>query len=159
MKLISFAVAAILSATGLTVVAGCSSSSDNPGNTNIQSDSGSDTQQQGDGAAPAAPNLASGYCFDLGYTLGVESSNEGESGNCIFPDGTSCANWDFFRGKCGQAFSFCNLHGGSISNRLANMGTWIADYAVCTLNGVECDELTFFKTGTCDTNMFSQFSQ
>jgi len=26
---------------------------------------------------------------------------------CLFPDGSECSEWDFFRGICGQQYSYC----------------------------------------------------
>lgn len=47
--------------------------------------------------ASAMANPSSVYCADMGYTLDI-------NGTCIFPDGTSCPEWDFFRGECGQQY-------------------------------------------------------
>ena len=46
----------------------------------------------------AIPNPASVYCEDMGYTLNLSN------GTCIFQNGSSCPEWDFFRGDCGQAY-------------------------------------------------------
>jgi putative hemolysin len=97
---------------------------------------------------PLAPpmggvNPASVYCVVLGY--------EASSDQCTFPDATSCEQWAFFRGECGQAHSFCNLHGGTVSNKIEDMGTWTASYAVCTLpTGKHCEEGTFARTCSCE---------
>jgi hypothetical protein len=45
----------------------------------------------------AMPNPSSVYCADMGYILDL-------NGTCIFPDGTSCPEWDFFRGECGSQY-------------------------------------------------------
>jgi|GEM_PF-2937159 len=42
----------------------------------------------------AIPNPAVTYCQNMGYTLSGE--------NCLFDDGTSCEQWAFYRGECGQ---------------------------------------------------------
>ncbi|MDO8460097.1 MAG: hypothetical protein Q7S74_03240 [Nanoarchaeota archaeon] len=44
----------------------------------------------------AIPNLASSYCVEQGYNLSGES--------CIFPDNTSCPQWDFYNKICGQNY-------------------------------------------------------
>lgn len=88
------------------------------------------------------PPSADDYCRSLGYVLG--------SGTCTFPDGSSCNEWAFYRGECGQAHSYCNRHGGSISMRTKDMGTWTAIVGVCARDGKECPESTFYKTGTCE---------
>jgi len=95
-------------------------------------------------AAPTgSANPASVYCAALGYQAGGEQ--------CAFPDGTSCEQWSFYRGECGQAHSFCNLHGGTVTSKTENMGTWTATYAVCTLpTGKQCHEDTFAHSCTCE---------
>jgi len=44
----------------------------------------------------AIPNPASAYCVEQGYTL--------ENGLCIFPDGNSCGQWDFYQDECGEEY-------------------------------------------------------
>jgi len=47
--------------------------------------------------ASAMANPSSVYCADMGYTLDL-------NGTCIFPDGNTCPEWDFFRGECGSQY-------------------------------------------------------
>jgi len=54
------------------------------------------------------------YCHELGYDMRVEEGPLGQSGICIFPDGTECEEWAFFKGQCGQEWSFCEQQGGEI---------------------------------------------
>ncbi len=89
-----------------------------------------------------SPNPASVYCDKLGYKL--------EDRYCIFPDGTNCNAWDFFRGKCGQKFTLCERQGYKIENRVGNMGDWTSEYAVCVFpNGSECLEQDYLE-GNCN---------
>ena len=82
-------------------------------------------------------NPASGYCDKLGYKF--------EDGECIFPDGTKCKAWDFFRGEYGQKFTYCERQGFKIENRIDNMGSWTSEYAVCVFpDGSECLEQDYF---------------
>lgn len=47
-------------------------------------------------------NPASVYCQEQGYTLEMRTDADGgQYGVCIFPDGTECDEWAFFRGECG----------------------------------------------------------
>jgi len=86
----------------------------------------------------ASPNPASVYCVKLGYKI--------KNSNCIFPDGTICKAWDFFRGKCGQKFTYCEHQGFKIENRVDNMGGWTTEYAVCVfLDGSECLEQDYLE--------------
>jgi putative hemolysin len=87
-------------------------------------------------------NPSSAYCIDLGYTL-TEST-------CTFPDGTACDAWAFYRGECGQAHSFCNLHGGSLTSTTEDMGSWTATYGLCTFpDGKHCAEDAFARSCKC----------
>jgi putative hemolysin len=58
------------------------------------------------GVGFALPNPAATMCDALGYTIREEK--------CIFPDGTSCDQWAFWRGTCGQTYHICTLRGGSL---------------------------------------------
>lgn len=88
------------------------------------------------------PDPAAVYCSDLGYDY--------EGGNCIFPDGSSCLAWDFYWGKCGQSFTYCEQQGYTIKNRVEDVGTWTGEYAVCVFNDCsECEEQDYFD-GDCE---------
>ena len=53
------------------------------------------------GGAVGLPNPASAYCEEQGYTLEIRTDSDGgEYGVCIFPDGSECEEWAFFRGEC-----------------------------------------------------------
>jgi putative hemolysin len=45
-------------------------------------------------------NPASKHCTDLGYRLEIRNESGGQVGYCIFPDGSECEEWAFFRGEC-----------------------------------------------------------
>jgi len=48
------------------------------------------------------PNPASVYCEQNGNTLEIHTADDGsQSGVCIFPDGSTCDEWAYFRGECG----------------------------------------------------------
>jgi putative hemolysin len=46
------------------------------------------------------PNPASKFCEDSGYILELRTDANGTAGYCIFPDGSECEEWAFFRGEC-----------------------------------------------------------
>jgi len=51
------------------------------------------------------PNPASAYCEQQGYHLEVRTdSNSSQAGYCIFPDGSECDEWAYFRGECKPAY-------------------------------------------------------
>ena len=70
---------------------------------------GPQTQAASDPAAtdrPQAgmPNPASVYCTQNGNKLEIRTAADGsQNGNCVFPDGSTCEEWAYFRGECGLA--------------------------------------------------------
>jgi putative hemolysin len=89
---------------------------------------------------PGSP--AAIYCEKTGY----EASGDA----CVFPDGTSCDQWAFYRAKCGQEHSYCQTHGGTITNEERDSGGFTVDEAICTVEGKRCTEEDFYRDGTCD---------
>ena len=50
------------------------------------------------------PNPASLYCTQNGNKSEIRTSADGsQTGVCIFPDGSTCDEWAYFRGECGPA--------------------------------------------------------
>ena len=50
------------------------------------------------------PNPASVYCEQQGNKLEIATAMDGsQNGLCIFPNGSSCDEWAYFRGECGPA--------------------------------------------------------
>lgn len=48
------------------------------------------------------PNPASVYCEENGNQLEIQTAADGgQTGVCIFPDGSVCEEWAYFRGECG----------------------------------------------------------
>jgi putative hemolysin len=45
-------------------------------------------------------NPASVNCEEQGYTLEMRTDENGTYGVCIFPDGSECEEWAYFRGEC-----------------------------------------------------------
>jgi len=47
------------------------------------------------------PNPASVYCEQKGNTLEIRTAADGsQAGVCVFPDGSTCDEWAYFRGEC-----------------------------------------------------------
>ena len=47
------------------------------------------------------PNPASVYCEQNGNKLEIQTASDGsQSGICVFPDGSTCEEWAYFRGEC-----------------------------------------------------------
>jgi putative hemolysin len=52
------------------------------------------------------PNPASVYCEQTGNKIEIRTAADGsQSGICIFPDGSTCDEWAYYRGECGPAES------------------------------------------------------
>jgi putative hemolysin len=50
------------------------------------------------------PNPASVYCEQNGNRLEIHTAADGSQyGICVFPDGSTCDEWTFYRGECGPA--------------------------------------------------------
>lgn len=50
------------------------------------------------------PNPASLYCEENGNQLEIQTASDGsQSGVCVFPDGSTCDEWAYFRGECGPS--------------------------------------------------------
>ena len=47
------------------------------------------------------PNPASVFCVEQGFKSEIRTATDGsQSGVCIFPDGSECDEWAYFRGEC-----------------------------------------------------------
>jgi putative hemolysin len=50
------------------------------------------------------PNPASVYCTQNGNKLEIHTAADGsQNGICVFPDGSACDEWAYYRGECGSA--------------------------------------------------------
>lgn len=76
-------------------------------------------------------NPATSYCSLLGYQTGIQDTAQGQVGICTLPDGEVCGEWDFFRGKCGQDFTWCAVNGLQVRAVSESDGSSIQEYAVC----------------------------
>jgi putative hemolysin len=53
---------------------------------------------------PDMPNPATLHCEQNGNTHEIRTAEDGsQSGVCIFPDGSTCDEWAYFRGECAPA--------------------------------------------------------
>lgn len=68
----------------------------------------------------ALANPASVYCEENGGMLELRSDKDGNvSGVCIFPDGSECDEWAFFRGECGSVAAESSAAATQVENTLA----------------------------------------
>jgi len=109
-------------------------------------------------AEPNVPNPASVYCEEQGGEVEIRTADDGgQYGVCVFPDGSECEEWAFFRGECevqtpgsagmpNPASVYCEEQGGEVEIRTADDG---GQYGVCVFpDGSECEEWAFFR-GEC----------
>ena len=95
-----------------------------------QCEAQSEVDLTGDGPKAAGmPNPSAVYCKRLGYQYTTVADDEGnKSGYCSLPDGTVCGGWDFYRGKCGQEWSYCKLQGYDVKD-VARWEGWVGGCA------------------------------
>jgi len=56
------------------------------------------------GGGSQIANPAATHCVEQGYTSQIRTAADGSQyGVCIFPDGSECEEWAFFRGECSPA--------------------------------------------------------
>lgn len=76
-------------------------------------------------------NPAAVYCSMLGYKYSIQDINDGQIGICRMPDESICEAWEFLRGKCGQAYSWCAINGLTIQPTTVTEDSTVMEYAVC----------------------------
>lgn len=105
------------------------------------------------------PNPASVYCEEQGGTVEMRQDAAGNTtGVCVFPDGSECDEWAFYRGECAPADQapaanmpnpasvFCEGQGGTVEMHQDAEGN---QYGMCVFpDGSECDEWAYFR-GEC----------
>lgn len=76
------------------------------------------------------PNPASVYVKFLGYKSEIRFDSLGNQTKvCIFPDGSECDEWLFFKGICGAKYSYCAIRGCETENFVDSLAH--TSYAIC----------------------------
>jgi putative hemolysin len=123
--------------------------------------------QAADGIEPKAPiaqptisplpNPASAFCVQQGYKVEIRAAPDGsQTGYCLFPDGSECDEWAYFRGKCSPAnqssamhnpaSAYCEKQGYQVEIRTDEDGN---QSGFCLFpGGSACDEWAYFR-GEC----------
>jgi putative hemolysin len=78
------------------LLAGCASAATEPSPTPAPPPPPTETESPSAGLA----NPASVFCEEQGGQLEIRTEAGGEVGYCIFPDGSECEEWAYFRGEC-----------------------------------------------------------
>ena len=116
-------------------------------------------------AAPTEPaagiaNPASQFCVDRGYQSEIRDEAGGQVGYCLFPDGSECEEWAFYRGECAPASESEAAPAASMPNPASQFcvdrgyQSEIRDEAggqvgYCIFSdGSECEEWAFYR-GEC----------
>ncbi len=111
-------------------------------------------------AAADMANPASKYCVDQGYQSVIRDEAGGQVGYCVFPNGSECEEWAFYRGECAPAGE-----SQAVSEKLANPasencvavgGQWSIEnrvgggqYGVCLFeDNRQCEEWALLR-GDC----------
>jgi putative hemolysin len=114
---------------------------------------------------PGMPNPASVYCEQQGFKVEIRTAADGnQAGFCLFPDGSECDEWTYFRGECTPASStgsmpnpasaYCVEQGYKSEIRTAADGS---QGGVCIFpDGSVCDEWEFFR-GDCAPSGSTQY--
>jgi putative hemolysin len=110
--------------------------------------------------APSMPNPASEFCVEQGYQSEIRDEAGGQVGYCLFPDGSECEEWAFYRGECapagesqatpGQlanpASENCIEQGGTVSIQTREDG---GQYGICLFeDNRQCEEWALLR-GDC----------
>jgi TolB protein len=115
--------------------------------------------------APTEPaaglaNPASTFCVDQGYKWESREEPGGQKGYCIFPDGSECDEWAFYRGECAPASAAqptpaqlanpasgnCAKQGGTVSIQTREDGS---QYGICLFeDNMQCEEWALLR-GDC----------
>lgn len=103
-------------------------------------------------ANPNIPCPACVYCQLLGYQVDLVT------GMVTFPDNSQCEHWDFYRGECGQQWSYCEQQGYRIETITEDMGSWMAKYALCRYDDSSCCLEQDFILGRCQPGQCEHFS-
>ncbi|MEJ2758320.1 MAG: DUF333 domain-containing protein [Anaerolineales bacterium] len=64
---------------------------------------GSQSSRDNQGGQIGMPNPASVYCEEQGGQIEMRENARGTYGVCIFPDGSECDEWAYYRGECSPA--------------------------------------------------------
>ncbi len=86
------------------------------------------------------PNPASAYCEEQQGRLEVRSAADGsQSGVCVFPDGSECDEWAFYRGECGPGGKAAGPSAEVVAARRDSALAYVAEHYGDQAPAVELD--------------------
>jgi hypothetical protein len=107
--------------------------------------------------AAGLANPASVFCVDQGGQVKIRDEAAGQVGYCLFPDGSECEEWAFYRGECAPASTGstqlanpasqnCVAVGGTVSLQTRGDG---GQYGICLFeDNRQCEEWALLR-GQC----------
>ncbi len=81
------------------------------------------------------------YCNQMGYNYKIVEDN-GQRGVCIMPNKEECDEWDFYKGKCGEEYSYCTVNGYELRTEDDGKDPFSVEYAVCYDDGEKIGSVT-----------------
>jgi putative hemolysin len=117
---------------GGLLMSGCASLSSTPSNPTTPPTQPARPTQPADSQTPAPAATGSGLanpasvnCVQKGNRLEIRTAADGgQVGICIFPDGSECEEWAFFRGECGPGTPASPIAGaGETATAASGTGT------------------------------------
>ena len=75
---------------------------------------------------------AATYCEEMGYEYRVVKTEDGERGIVALPDGREYDAWAFYRGECGEEFSYCAQNGWPVA-KIAGADSFAGQCTTCVL--------------------------
>lgn len=99
--------------------------------------------------APDMANPASEHCVDEEGRLEIRDTSGGQVGYCIFPDGSECEEWAFFKGECAPGGSYQPLDSADCTD-LADAVAKTVDVEVATDTAAFDDYVTSESGSGCE---------
>jgi putative hemolysin len=106
----------------------------------------------GSGSSSSLSNPAAAYCEKAGYQYILADDS------CALANGIACDVWDFYRGSCGQSYTYCEKHNGVIQNVTEKSGTATYEYALCTFSDNSVCLEDDYINGKCKPGQCSSYS-
>jgi C1A family cysteine protease len=93
----------------------------------------------------ALSNPSAVYCESLGYTYISSSISDGEIGICEISENVKLDAWDFFEGKTGQQYSYCEKNGYSVKTMGDGKNAYSKEYSACSVVDKSVTDLMNFS--------------
>ncbi|MBY8998716.1 MAG: DUF333 domain-containing protein, partial [Candidatus Thorarchaeota archaeon] len=108
-------------------------------------------------------NPASAYCAALGYESRLVTAEDGSQHNtCTLTNDIVCDGWDFYAGRCGQAYSYCALQDFDTVTFENGQNQFSSEYAVCVdehgnILGSASEMMNLYDQVSGDPGIFNRY--